>query len=321
MPEPLPQKGRIRKNAARNAGSGGGTRFQLESELSALQKQYRVPALAASLTHRGQIVASSAIGANLHDRFGTASVGKQFLAVLAVMLAGEGKLDLDGPLPEGFTLRELLTHRSGLGDYGDHPEYDPSRETRPAELIEMALALPRTARGEFEYSNSNYVLVGEAIERVTSRPYFEELRERIFLPLGMSDTCQSSDPLATRIDGFERRGGRLFPAEPVSASADSTADGTLLQSISDLALWHVALDEGRPLPQEVLQQMWSGPEYGMGWVVVRGGKVRHTGGWQGFSSYVQRDLRTGWSVAVLADVDPAPVDRIGRELLRAASAA
>ncbi|MEV4758158.1 serine hydrolase domain-containing protein [Micromonospora sp. NPDC049559] len=133
------------------------------------------------------------------------SISKTFLATTLLQLVGEGRLTLDAPfgdyLPEyaidGVTVRMLLNHTSGIGDYdsvlfqsGEDIERIRSVTYPPDEVARIGLGAPRTgAPGEsYAYSNTNFVLAGLILERVTGRPAAEEMTRRIIRPLGLYQT-------------------------------------------------------------------------------------------------------------------------------------
>ncbi len=131
---------------------------------------------------------------------------KAFTAVVVLQLVGEGKIDLDAfvdaYLPglvrgEGIdgsriTVRQLLQHTSGLPEYGVHLDDDEIRNRyfEPRELLDLALEHPADAEpGEtWGYSNTNYVLAGLIVQKVTGRPLAEEMDRRIIKRIGLRHT-------------------------------------------------------------------------------------------------------------------------------------
>jgi D-alanyl-D-alanine carboxypeptidase len=156
------------------------------------------------------------------DRFRVGSMTKSFVAALVLQLVGEGRLSLDdnlerwlpGLVPSGerITVRQLLNHTSGLYNYSDDlPE--PPRRFRPRELVAIAtghkpLFTPGT---QFSYSNTNYILAGLLVERVTGQPLDDQLEQRIFQPLGLDHTelPTPSGHLAARTPGAMHRPTRI----------------------------------------------------------------------------------------------------------------
>lgn len=130
-----------------------------------------------------------------------ASVSKMFTAVVVMQLVEEGRLSLDEPvatwLPEGvpgggrITVRHLLQHTSGLYDFLEdrrligEMQAAPSYEWQPQELVDYAARFPSRALGRWDYSSTNYVVLGMLVERVTGQTLAQQVRQRIFGPLGM----------------------------------------------------------------------------------------------------------------------------------------
>ena len=145
----------------------------------------------------------------VHGRFRIGSITKTFVATVVLQLVGEGWLRLDDPVekwlpgvvPDGdrITVRQLLNHTSGLYDYRRTLALPPSQEFldnrwrtwTAAEQIERAVAHPPTFEppgSAFAYSNTNYLVLGQIIERVTGRSYSKEIERRIIRPLRLHQT-------------------------------------------------------------------------------------------------------------------------------------
>lgn len=148
------------------------------------------------------------------DRMLWGSVGKTFVAAVALQFAQEGKFGLDDlvskhlgerawyarmPNAATITLRHLLTHTSGIPDHVRKPEVwaavkaDPDRVWKTEELLAFALGdEPLCAAGErFEYADTNYVLLGCVIEQIGGAPLFDQVRARLLEPLGLKDAAPS----------------------------------------------------------------------------------------------------------------------------------
>ena len=169
--------------------------------LAEVRTRTRVRRAAAGVSQRQPRVALRA-----RDRFRAASITKSFVATVVLELAAEGKLSLDDNIehwlpslvPNGatITLRELLNHTSGLFNYSEGAEWvetvlaDPKRIWVPKELIALSAAHTPyfTAGTDWHYANTNYVLLGLVIEAATGRSVGDELRDRIFQPLGLGET-------------------------------------------------------------------------------------------------------------------------------------
>jgi D-alanyl-D-alanine carboxypeptidase len=150
-----------------------------------------------------------------NGRFRAGSTTKMFTAVALLQLVGEGRVGLDDPvsryLPSGLvpnadriTVRMILQHTSGLHDLArDLPQGKELVRTRfrhydPEELVREAAAKPADfpPGTDYGYSNTNYVVAGLVMEKVTGRSYAEEIRQRIVEPLGLSHTHLPGDNAA-----------------------------------------------------------------------------------------------------------------------------
>ncbi|HEU5087762.1 MAG TPA: serine hydrolase domain-containing protein, partial [Roseiflexaceae bacterium] len=197
-----------------------------------------------------------------------ASVSKMFTAVVVLQLVEEGKLSLDEPvatwLPdrvpggERITVQQLLQHTSGLYDYLEdrrligEMQRDTSYEWEPQELVDYAARFPQRAVGRWDYSSTNYVVLGMLVEQVTGRPLAQNVRERIFEPLGMQHAAslpQESAP-AMLAHGYSYE-------NDLTTSSMSFAFGTanLAMTAGDLQRFGRALFAGRLLRSETRDMM------------------------------------------------------------------
>ncbi|WP_432519289.1 serine hydrolase domain-containing protein [Kineococcus sp. SYSU DK006] len=226
------------------------------------------------------------------------STTKTFTAVAVLQLVGEGRVQLDAPvetyLPglvrgqgvdgRAVSVRQLLQHTSGLPEYttafaGD---FFAVRElySDPRDLLDIALRQPAVdAPGtRWQYCNTNYVLAGLLIQRVTGRPCTEEVTRRVIAPLQLRDT---SFPAAGErgIAGEHPRGYHAdAPGAPQRDITDldpswAWSAGGLVSTLADLNRFYLALLGGRLLAPEQLRQMrttveapgtWEGARYGLG---------------------------------------------------------
>lgn len=261
------------------------------------------------------------------------SLGKQFTSALVVMLAQRNHFRLDDTivrwLPEGrgvwdsVTVRHLLTHTSGIGEYTDST-FDYRKDYSEDELVRFAASRPLdfSPGGRWAYSNTGYLLLGVLIHRVTRRFYGDLLRELIFTPLGMqSRIISEADIVPNRAAGYQLSGGRLANQAWVAPSLNTTADGSLYLTVRDLARWSVALNHGRIPDSTSLQAAWTPVRlnnggsypYGFGWDLFpqRGHpRIGHTGSWQGFKTALYRYPEFDLTVIVLANLaqaEPGPM--------------
>jgi CubicO group peptidase (beta-lactamase class C family) len=305
---------------------------RLDDALLAEMKRSQIPGVAIAVVKDGKIIREQGYGyADLEHKvkvtpdtiFQSGSVGKTFTAALVMLLAQEGKLSLDDPIAkhlantpkawEGITVRHLLTHTSGLGD--PYAKLDLTKNYTDEELIALEADVPVLfAPGEkWSYSNMGYHLLGFICNKVGGKFYGDQLRERIFAPLGMGTRVISeADIIPHRARGYERKNGQLVNQSWVAPRLNTTADGSLYLTARDLAKWDLALYGDQVLPASVRQASWTPAKlnngnptgYGYGWQLFeRNGHrvVGHGGAWQGFRAQLNRFVDDKLSVVVLAN--------------------
>jgi D-alanyl-D-alanine carboxypeptidase len=186
------------------------------------------------------------------------STTKTFLAVVVLQLAQERKLDLDAtverfypdlPAASRITTRQLLQHTSGVAEYlhTEAVEGDARREWRARELIAVAVARGPVAEpgAGHRYSNTNYLLLGEIVEKLTSRPWYAEVRSRVIEPLGLRHTGYAGEPSAPRLGtGHVIAGGKFVDATSRWHPSVGGAAGAMYSTAADLLAFTVALFEG-----------------------------------------------------------------------------
>ena len=293
----------------------------------------KIPGVSLAVVRNGQIEMLKSYGmANLEHNvpvkpetiFQSGSMGKQFTAAAVMLLVQDGKLSLADkiathlpnvpPSWKDITVRHLLSHTAGLGDYP--PEIDLRRDYTEEQLLAAFQKMPLAfAPGEkWDYSNIGYATLGILIRRITGKFYGDFLRERIFEPLGMTTTriISESDIIPNRAAGYRVVAGEIKNQEWVSPSMNTTADGSLNFSILDLIKWDAALYTDSPLQQATLAQVWepvrlnSGVRkgYGFGWFTDNFHQRRvvfHGGAWQGFKSCIIRFPDDKLTIIVLAN--------------------
>jgi D-alanyl-D-alanine carboxypeptidase len=271
-----------------------------------------------------------------------ASISKVFTAVVILQLAEEGRLDLDAPLAtwypdlvpraETITVRRLLNHTTGLHDYLEDSAklqraYErPDYRWLPGELAAYAgqqgfLFAPGTP-GAWDYSSTNYVILGMVVEAVTGNSLANEVRARIVEPLGLSSTYFVPDE---EVEGVYARGYRNERDVTDVSLSFAYATANLVSTPADVARFGDALFNGRLLRPETMAQMetfengkgqYNMPalEYGLGvmrnrlWIGpdAAGNKradganvvVGHTGGFGGFRSVLWHAPASGITIAL-----------------------
>jgi CubicO group peptidase (beta-lactamase class C family) len=305
----------------------------------------RIPGLELGIYSRGRILLAKGYGlANVElnvpvkpeTLMQAGSIGKQFVSAAIMMLVEEGKISLDDSLTKYFPdapatwkpilIKNLLSHTSGLAEYesderwGRNGPFYFRLDFTEDELTKKTEALPiESAPGEkWEYCNTNYMLLGIIIHKVTGIPYAEFLSGRIFKPLGMTSTGLVSDRdiLPNRSGGYQIDGNGELKNQPwISPTFNSTADGTALYfNVLDLAKWDEALYGTKLMKQSSLERIWTvyplndgkpnSAGYGFGWFIgVQDGhkRIEHGGAWQGFTCRISRYPDDSVTVAVLTN--------------------
>jgi len=321
-----------------------------DAYVDAVRKQFDVPGIAVAIVKDGRIVMEFGSGVrklgepakvDAHTQFAIASNTKAFTAASLAILADEKKLDMndrvidrlpwfqmsDPYVTREMRVRDLLAHRSGLSLGAGDLLYWPATTYTTQEVVQRLRYVPLTNsfRAEYAYDNILFAVAGLVIEQVSGKPWADFVRERIFTPLGMTESqthaptsIGANDDIATGHAKFDFKD--LKPVAPMSWNNNQAAGG-IYSSVHDLSKWMtMQLDGGRYTDSAGKQQqlfsekrqaeMWSlitpihinepsVPElkaakpnfsgYGEGWFVsdYRGHKlVWHTGGWPGMVSRV-----------------------------------
>jgi len=217
----------------------------------------KIPGVSLAVLHNGKIDILKTYGfANLEHGvavkpetiFQSGSMGKQFTAAAVMLLVQDGKLSLDDRIKthlpnapdswKNITVRHLLTHTAGLGDYPT--EIDLRRDYTEEQLLAAFQKAPLGfAPGDkWDYSNVGYATLGILIRKLTGKFYADFLQERIFGPLGMTTArvISEADIIPNRAAGYRVVAGQIKNQEWVSPSTNTTADGSLCFSILDLEM-------------------------------------------------------------------------------------
>jgi CubicO group peptidase (beta-lactamase class C family) len=195
----------------------------------------------------------------------------------------------------------------------------------PAEVLALVRDKPLDFEpgARFEYSSSNYELLGAIIEKVGGKPYGEQLQERIFGPLGMRRSGLDADGLvlARRAQGYRVQPDGVLAHDPSGSMTVPWAAGSIYSTTGDLLRWERALFGGKLLSADELKAMTTPGlgAYGLGVVVSSAGGrtlIWHNGGIGGFNSYLAYAPDCRLTVVVLGNLFNIPTsDKLGRELL------
>ena len=261
--------------------------------------------------------------------FAIASLGKTLTAVAVLRLVEQGSLRLDAPITtylprttlaglrgaDRLTVAHLLTMTSGLPDYytDDYLDLalsDPDRFQRPLAALDFAKdRRPLFAPGRgFDYSNTNYLLLGLILQAVSGQPYALVLRAQVLQPAGMSDAFVfGTRPLPRRFPLGHDGGGHVRSYY----QGAGFGDGGVIASARDMLHFYRALLVTRSLlgPSSLRRMLrdGAGQGYGMG-IEVSGDIVGHSGGDLGFSSDVRFSRASGRFAILLIASEDADTD-------------
>jgi CubicO group peptidase (beta-lactamase class C family) len=306
---------------------------------------------AALVAVRGRVVLRTAVGmadvaghlANQPvTRFRIGSITKAITATAVMLLAQDGRLRLTdsvcqyvGGCPGTWTpvtIRDLLRHTSGIPDYLPPitlAQFDAP--TPPADLLALVRDRPLLAPAgtAYAYNNTNYVLLGLVIERVSGADYASFLQRRICGPLRMTGSGYERDfsTVPGHATGYGYRTRDTTEVIPTDEAA--FADGGLYSTVDDLLRFDQALYGDRLLSRTLVQEMftpWRGPgtglpsgaQAGLGWDLRTEGPgqpvVFHGGQIPGFNGMLERHLAPRVTAIVLSNYYWAPAPGIASTL-------
>jgi CubicO group peptidase (beta-lactamase class C family) len=287
----------------------------------------------------GYADAEKKISNDANTLFNLCSISKQFTAMAVMMLKEENKLGIDDELvkyfPElpysGITIRQMLSHISGLPDYmvlamKQWPENNNYSNREAIELLAKNKPPVLFEAGEkFQYCNTGYMLLASIVEKLSGQTFSRFLKERIFDPLQMSRTfvCTRDENEAgkqncangyvferTTLSNIKAENSEQFSRQ-VRTIVYPVGDGGVFSTANDMMKWDAALKTGKLVKATTLQEAFisaktndgRGAGYGFGWFVAvdsaNGKIVQHTGGWPGFRNAFIRYLDKNRTLLVL----------------------
>ncbi len=306
---------------------------QTDEYVRAQMRERHVQGAAIAVVKNGKIVKAEGYGlanvelnvpATKETVFEIGSVSKQITAAAIMLLVEEGKVNTDEKIskylptaPEAWknvTVRNLLTHTSGIKSYTGLSGFELTKRLKRDEFIKAIGAYPLEFEpGErWNYSNTGYNLLGFIIESVTGKSYWDFVQTRIFKPLGMNQTA-NRDPqfiVPNRADGYEWENGKFVGRD--YDLTDVFSAGAIVSTVLDLAKWDAALRGGTFLKQTSKTQIWTPVvfnngkpyPYGFGWNVTEFREHRllsHGGQTAGFAANISRYVDDNLTVIVLTN--------------------
>jgi D-alanyl-D-alanine carboxypeptidase len=322
---------------------------QVDTLIQQALKKQRIPGLSLAVVKDGHLVLAKGYGlanVELHvpatpeTVYQMQSITKSFTASGIMLLAEEGQLGLDDKVsqhldgtPESWkviTVRHLLTHTSGIKDFINEATASLRLDASEEDVLKATVTRPLNfPPGEqHAYSNTNYHLLAMIIHKLTGKSYGDFLRERIFDPLGMTDTrvISLSEIIPNRAAGYLLAKDGWRNGEFIAPSILGYGGGGLRSTVLDMAKWDAALDTERVLKRATLEQMWTPAKlnngqaavYGFGWGLrqVRGHRcVSHTGGHvTGFATIISRFVDDRLTVIMFSNGRHAQVGRLAEQV-------
>lgn len=289
---------------------------QVDSVVAGVMKTQRVPGVSIAIARDGALLYAKGYGfrdtaaqrpVDPATYFEIGSITKQFTTASIALLAGDGKLSFDqrvstilpdAPHAAEITLRQLMTHTSGLPDFLANAKVAPylhSTTVTPAELYGLEAGQPLHFQPgvKFEYSNTNYIILGAIIEKISGMSYGEFLRKRILDGTPFAGISYGEPAGKIVSHGYSAADDTM--ALKIWSSNVSFAAGALYATASDLTRWDDAFFKGRVVPLPMVAELTKPVDlpatpqnaYAKGWVSseLDGHKVIwHNGGLPGFNA-------------------------------------
>lgn len=277
--------------------------------------------------------------------FEICSIGKQFTAMLIMMLEKDGKLSYNDSLRKflpdlpyhNITIRQMLNHTSGLPDYIDLAEkhWDSTKilmnEDAIALLVEKNPPIEFEPGTQWKYCNTGYLLLCRIIEKVSGKNFIKLVKDKIFSPLEMNHTEVYRKRYENRVIpnyayGYVKddKTGSFIMAD--SSKIDKAfvyfmdgiyGDGVTSSTAPDMLKWEQALYTEKLISREMMEEAFSPTRlndgsifgYGFAWMIKdtkKFGKIlMHSGGWPGYSTWIERHPSTNKTIIIFANAGNA----------------
>lgn len=269
----------------------------------------------------------SKIPATPKTNYRIASVTKQFTAMAIMMLVNQGKLSYETKLTEIFpefpeygeniTIRQLITHRSGLVKYNRFLKDGQTNQMLDKDVLKGLLKTDSTyfkPNTKYAYSNTGYAVLAQVIEKITEISFAEYMQREIFQPLEMTNSTifEADKKIENRAYGYIMK-DTLMTFKDQSLLSAIQGDGGIYSSVLDYYKWDKALYTNKLIPQAELDNAFFNYDengkstetgYGYGWIVNyhNGIKIlQHGGSSSGFGSHVIRIPSENISVAIFTN--------------------
>jgi len=272
-------------------------------------------------------------------KFNLGSLNKSFTAVAVLQLVEAGLVGIDDPIgkyldvfpkevAEKVKVRHLLTMGSGWGDYWGHPYYLQHKDElrTVSEYMEFIKGIPLDFEPgtRTQHSNIGFEVAGALIEKVSGMDYFAYIRDRIYRPAGMgnTDTFDRDSAVENLAVGYTNQ-------HPLNESATDfrwentyilaprgTPAGGGYSTVEDMLKYDAALRSGKLVGKPCVDFMQNGYRGNIGDPFVPGRVLRGAGGASGVSTFYARDVRSGYTIVILTNVDNPAAIEIGNEIIK-----
>jgi D-alanyl-D-alanine carboxypeptidase len=311
-------------------------KMRVDAIAAGIMEQRGVPSASVAVVQGGKLVYTHAYGRAHIDpdkpatpdmRYSIGSISKQFTAAAILILQEEGKLKLDDPVGkyvsglmrgDEVTIRQILSHTSGYQDFWpeDYLMKPMEQPTTAQEILDQWAKKPLDfdPGTQWQYSNTNYVIAGLIVEKVSGQKLMEFLGEHVFHPLGMKSVWNSDEAKLTQTDAtpYIRNALAALRPAPKEGRGWMFAAGELAMTAHDLALWDESLIAQKLLKPESYREMFTevklkdgkGTHYGLGVDVgdLDGYRdISHSGEVTGFVADNEVLVDDGVAVAVLTN--------------------
>lgn len=337
---------------------------KIEQAVTAFMSRLNVPGLSIAVVADNQLRWQQGYGladlenfvpAKANTVYRLASVSKPITAVAVMQLVEKGKIDLDAPVQKyvpsfpqksyPITIRELLTHTSGIRHY----KGDEENSTRYYKNLTEALdifkndALEHEPGLKFTYTTYGYTLLGVVVENVSGMKFTDYLRENIFQPAGMTHTRADAvhDIIPNRARGYVKTDKGELSNAGLADTSYKIPGGGLVSTVEDMAKFSIAVQNGTLLKKGMFEQMSASqikkevlertsaslklpagtelPSYGFGWIIgteKRKDAVWHGGIQQGVTTLVYLLPKEKFAVVVLMNLEGegAAIENFGDQI-------
>lgn len=277
-------------------------------------------------------------------KFRIGSISKQFTAAIILQLVEEGKIKLDGKITdylpdyrkdtgEKVSIHQLLNHTSGIFSYTSMPNvWSDSLRNHYTEEYMIKHFHSGDLRFEpgtkFMYNNTGYYLLAAIAEKVTGKKFGQLLNERIFSPLGMTNTASETDEVVIdkKANGYLKF-GNTYQLDPYFYMPNAMGAGQMYSTVEDMVKWDQALYTDKILSEESKEKMFTPylSSYGYGWGIstdtIKGTNeitkiTAHSGGINGFITIFVRLLDKKQMIALFNNTGDAPLNEMVHEIVK-----